>query len=345
MAPELATVVQVTQLGGPELLSLEKVEVPEPEAGEVRFRVAAFALNRADILYINGEHYTALKLPSRVGSEACGIVDAVGPGVTAWRVGDRVSSVPHFTLHSERYGVQGEVALMPEKYLAPWPEGFSAEEACSTWMQYLTAYYALTTVGGLKPGGWALLPAGASSAGGGAVQVAKALGAHPVSTTRAADKVPYITSLGAEAVVVTSGERDISEELRQITGGAGINVVFDPIGGSFTRSYFDGLAWGGKVLVYGLLAGDLEFTVPILPAVRHMVSVHPYSLFNHVMETQELQDGVVWVLEQIRAGRLRPTIDSITPFDRTIDAYRRMLSGRQQGKIVVSVAPVESLAR
>ena len=343
MAPELATVVQVHQLGGPELLRLEQVEVPEPEPGEVRFRVAAFALNRADILYINGEHYTALKLPSRVGSEACGIVDAVGQGVTAWRVGDRVSSVPHFTLHSDRYGVQGEFAIVREGFLAPWPEGFTAEEACSTWMQYLTAYYALHTVGGLRSNGAVLLPAGASSAGGGAIQVAKAMGARVISTTRAPEKVPYIKSLGADVVIVTSGERDIADEIRAATDGKGVNVVFDPIGGAFTRTYFEGLAWEGRVLVYGLLAGDLEFTVPILPAVRQNISVHPYSLFNHAMHPDELRDGITWVLAQIRAGRLRPRIDSIHSFDRTIDAYQRMLTGKQQGKIVVSVRPVESL--
>lgn len=135
----MAKVIHVSKPGGAEHLSIDEVDVPKPGPGEVRFKVSAFALNRADILYIGGEHYTELKLPSRVGSEAAGVVDAVGPGVESHAVGDRVSSIPFFTAQTDRYGVQGEYAIVPAPFLAQWPEGFSAVEGCSVWMQYLTA--------------------------------------------------------------------------------------------------------------------------------------------------------------------------------------------------------------
>ena len=127
----MARVVKVTRLGGPEHLVIADEAPAEPGPGELRFKVQAFALNRADLLYMNSQHYTELQLPSRLGSEAAGVVDAVGAGVTAWQVGDRVSAVPFFSHDGRRHGVQGEFAVVPASFVAPWPAAFSATEALS----------------------------------------------------------------------------------------------------------------------------------------------------------------------------------------------------------------------
>jgi NADPH2:quinone reductase len=102
---------------------------PEPDRGDVRYRVSAYALNRSDLLFMRGNHYSTASLPSRIGYEACGIVDAVGEDVRTVQVGDRVSSIP---FHNSRYGVAGEFAITPECYLAPWPASLQADQACST---------------------------------------------------------------------------------------------------------------------------------------------------------------------------------------------------------------------
>lgn len=203
-----------------------------PGQREVRFKVEAFALNRADILYITGEHYTELKLPSRVGSEAAGIVDAVGPGSSP-KVGDRVSSVPFFTTQSDLPLMfrGSSPSSQPSDYLAPPPsvEGYSATEACSVWMQYLTAYFALKTVGGLSRHMNVLITAAASSAGVGAIQMAKALGATAIATTRSSDKEAFLKKVGADHVIITRLGTDFAPEIRKLTDGRGVDVVFDPV--------------------------------------------------------------------------------------------------------------------
>lgn len=332
----VAKVIHVGKPGGTEYLSIEEVNVPEPGPGEVRFWVSAFALNRADILYIDGEHYTELKLPSRVGYEAAGIVDAVGAGVENYAIGDRVSSVPFFTTQSDRYGVQGEFAIVPAAFLAPWPDGFSAVEACSVWMQYLTAYYALLTVGKIEQGMSVLITAATSSAGVGAIQTAKAAGATVVATTRQADKVPFLANVGADHVIVTQSDSDFSESIRDATSGKGVDVVFDPISGTFPAAYMRGLNWGARVIIYGMLMG-LDINIPTLSAVRSNASIHPLSMFNHVQFEDQRTRAIEFVMMQIRAGRYIPRIDRVFSLLESIDAYRYMLGNSQCGKIVVSL--------
>lgn len=330
-------VVHVEKLGGPEHLTVRDVPLAEPGPGEVRLKVEAFALNRADILYITGKHYTELKLPSRIGSEASGIVDAIGLGVTRVKVGARASTVPFYTTRSDRHGVQGEFAIVPEGYVAPWPDSFSAEEACSVWMQYLTAYYALVTVGQLSTGKAAVIAAAASSAGIGAIHTAKAVGATAIATTRQPSKVDFLRSVGADHVLVTEKGVDFSPAIRAATQGNGADLVFDPVSGSFSLDYCNGLNWEAKVLNYGQLE-DRDPIIPILPLTRMKATFHPYSMFNHVMFPDELAEGIAFVMRNIREGRFRPVIDKVFSLDQTREAYHHMLGNSQCGKIVVRIA-------
>lgn len=335
----MAKIIQVSRLGGPEHLTFEEVEVVEPGPGEVRFKVRAFALNRADQQYIKGAHYNVLKLPSRLGSEASGIVDAVGSGVNNFRAGDRVSAVPFYSEEFQRHGVHGEIATVPAEYLTPWPKGLSAAESCSVWMQYLTAYFALAKVGELGPGKTVLLTAASSSAGVGAIQVAKALGAKVIATTRQERKRDFLKQTGADHVVITTSGENFAMSLREFTGGKGVDVVFDPIAGKFVNNYVDGLNWDARVVIYGNLSESGEFSVPILPLIRAKGSIHPYSMFNHVMNPEELKEGIDFVMGRIGDGGLRPVIDRIFDFKDTISAYEYMLGNSQCGKIVVAVDP------
>ena len=333
----MAKVIQVEPSGGPARLRIVDVPLPEPGPGEVRFRVRAFAINRADVHYINGDQDTGRKPPSRVGSEAAGVVDAIGPGVTSHSIGDRVSSIPHFTPHSDRHGVQGEFAVVPAEYLAPWPSGFSAAEACSVWMQYLTAYYGLITVGRLQRGQWLLAAAASSSAGAAAVQMGKAIGARVIATTRSPAKAEFVHRMGAKNVLVTSRGTDFSPELRRVTEGHGVDLVYEPLGGDFMDDYAQGLAWGASIVSYGALDGPPELRIPLRSALRAKAAIHPYSMFNHVCDASEREAGVRFVMEQITAGRLFPAIDRVFPMARTAQAYEHMQNGQQCGKIVVQV--------
>ncbi len=319
------------EIGGTEVLRIREAGRPDPAEGEVRFAVKAMALNRADHLFINGHHYSLPKLPrSRVGSEAAGVVDAVGPGVSQFAVGDSVSSIP---FHNYQYGVHGEFAIVPATYLSSYPDNLEVNEATSIWMQYLTAYFALIEISELGSNDFVLITAASSSAGIGAIQVAKSIGACVIATTRTNAKREKLLELGADHVVVTDDE-NMCERITDLTDGRGVRVVYDPVGGSFVERYIEAVAEEAIVLLYGLLSGEVT-PVPIVAMVQRAAILRPYSMFNHVNKPEQLERGKSFVLDGIRSGSLRPIVDRVFQFEEIVDAYRYMESGTQTGKIVI----------
>lgn len=330
---QISKTVRVHRLGGPEYLQIDHLPVPQPGHGEVRFKVEAFALNRADLLFMRGQHYTLPNLPSRIGSEASGIVDAVGPGVTRFQTGDRVTSIP---FHTDQYGVQGEHAIVPEDYLTPWPAGFSAVQSCSIWMQYLTAYFALVEVGQMTSADAVLIPAASSSAGLGALQLTKMFGATAIATTRTNRKKADLLAAGADAVIVTD-EENTTDRIAEITDGAGVRLSFDPVGGKFTASYGEALARDAIILLYGMLANE-KTEVAMVPMVRRNAVLRPFSMFNYVGDSAQRLRGVQTVLNGVAAGALYPKIDRVFSFENFREAYNYMEGNAQTGKIVVEMA-------
>ena len=176
----MARIARFHSFGGPEVMQIEDIEVGEPGPGEVRIRVGAIGLNRVEIMVRSG-HYGAVNLPSKLGYEAAGVVEALGPGVTRWRVGDRVAAL--FGLSMEQYGTYGEKTLFPADMLVPVPDGVLLTDAAASWMQYGTAY-ALIDVGGIKAGDHVVITAASSSVGLAAIQIANQNGAVPIAVTR-----------------------------------------------------------------------------------------------------------------------------------------------------------------
>lgn len=321
------------KIGGPEVLHIEEIELLPPGPDEVRIKVSAFALNRADLLLMYGLHYTTASFPSKIGSEASGIVDAVGENVSKLNVGDRVSTIP---FHTAIHGVQGEYATVPAQFITAWQEGLSATEACSVWMQYLTAYFPFNEITQIGESDWVLIAAASSSAGQGAMQLARAQGAKVIATTRTNKKQNLLLELGADQVIVTEEEPDIAARILELTEGKGVKLAYDPIGGHFTSQYAEAMAWHGVIILYGVLAGT-STDIPIVPMVRRAAVLHPYSMFNHVSEPDQLRRGIQFISEKIKEGLLRPRIDRVFPYSEAIEAYHYMESNQQSGKIVVSL--------
>ena len=326
-------VIRFHKIGGPEVLQFDDIEIIKPKGDEVLFKVEAFALNQADILFINGMHYTQPIFPSRIGSEATGEVVEVGPNVTKFKKGDKVTSIPFYT---QRYGVQGEYATVPQMYLTKVPNNYTIEEATSFWMQYLTAYYALFKLGNIKKGDYVFIPATSGTAGQGALKVAKDAGAIVIGSTRTQEKKQFVMDLGSDYVIVTQ-EENTQEKLKEIVGNQGIKFVFDPIGSTvFNQQYMSVLSFGGSAAIYGLLSGEFP-TFPLLDLVRKNTRLYAYSMFNHVMHEEQLNEGVNYILQRIQNGKLKPKVDRVFNFKDTIKAYKYMLSGKQKGKIVVKI--------
>jgi NADPH:quinone reductase len=225
-------IVRFHETGPADVLRIEDVPMESPKAGEVRLKVYALGLNRAEVAFRRGQYPEAPVLPARLGYEAAGIVDAVGPDVTGFKVGDKVSTIPGFS--QNLHGVYGEYAVVPVNYVASHPDNLTFREAASIWMQYMTAYGALIDIGKLQSGEFVLITAASSSVGLAAIQLARNAGAIVIATTRGDIKKQMIMDAGAQHVIVTDQEQ-VAERVMSITDGKGARVVFDPIVGRQLR--------------------------------------------------------------------------------------------------------------
>lgn len=319
--------------GVPKLL-IQELEAREPGPGEVRYQVHAIGVNRADIAYMQGGHYTPTAFPSRICYEACGVVDALGPGVTSIKIGDRVSAIP---FGDPKYSVGAESAITPAQYLATWPEGYSAEEAAATWMQYCTGYFPMKELGGVGPGDFVLVTAASSSAGLGAIQLAKFLGGTVIASTRTNDKRDFLLAAGADHVVATS-DGDVAGQLLACTGGHGIRIVYDAVAGHFMHEYAPAVADEAQIFIYGAVTGDSTIQAPILPLIRKGAIIRLYSLINYARDLTALHRARQFISLALRAGAIRPIVDRVFAFENAMDAFAYMSSGVQKGKIVLRTA-------
>jgi NADPH:quinone reductase-like Zn-dependent oxidoreductase len=177
-------IIRFHQLGGPEILRFEEAEPQHPGKGEVRIRVQASGLNRAESVYMRGRYFEQPEFPSRIGYEVAGVVEAVGEGVDAGWIGKPVATVPGFS--QNRYGTLGEEAVVPVEVLGEYPANLTPVQAAAIWMQYLTAYGALVLVGEIKAGDFVSIPAASSSVGLAAIQITRDHGATAIAVTRSA---------------------------------------------------------------------------------------------------------------------------------------------------------------
>jgi NADPH:quinone reductase-like Zn-dependent oxidoreductase len=219
-------IVRFHKIGGPEVLQFDQLPLPEPEQGEVRLRVKAIGLNRAEIMFRNGRYLETPVLPAKNGYEASGIAEAVGPGVDPGCIGKTVSTVPGF-FHLNAHGVYGEVAVVPAAAIAEYPANLSYEQGTAIWMQYLTAYGALIMLGHLAKGDFVLITAASSSVGVAAIEIARAEGATSIAVTRTAQKKAHLLKLGADHIIVTD-EEDLVARVNEITSGKGARIVSTP---------------------------------------------------------------------------------------------------------------------
>jgi len=326
-------IIRFHETGGADVLQIEDLPLEEPSEGEVRLKVEAIGLNRAEVMFREGQYLEDPELPSRLGYEAAGIVDAVGPGVGDIQIGERVSTIPAFSMGT--YGVYGESAIVPAYAVASYPDNLSASEGAAIWMQYVTAYGALMDIGQLKAGDTAVISAASSSVGLAAIQVAKAAGAVAIATTRGSAKKQFLLDAGADHVIVTN-EEDLVESVIAITAGNGANLIFDPIGGPLLQTLADAAAVGATIVEYGAFSPD-PTPFPLFSALKKGLAVRGYTLFEIVKDAERLARCKQYIYDGLNSGALKPVIDSTFPLDAIVDAHRYMESNHQKGKIVVTV--------
>lgn len=329
----MVKVVRFHEPGGPEVLRIEDLPPREPGPGEVRLRVEAIGLNRAEALFRSAQYLEAPSYPSRIGYEAAGVVDAVGDGVDSLRPGDVVAVVPAFSMNE--YGVYGEQAVVPARAVVKTPPNISSVEAAALWMQYLTAYGALIEIGGLAEGDVVLIPAASSSVGLAAIQIARLVGATPIATTRTRAKKQALFDAGAPHVIATQ-EEDLVAEVMKLTQGQGARLVFDPVAGPFVETLADATASGGTIFLYGILSMQ-PTPFPLFKALSKGLVLRGYMLFEVTSDPERLSRGVAFVTRGLAEHALKPIIARTFPLAEIVEAHRFMESNEQIGKIVVTV--------
>lgn len=329
----MSRIVRFHKAGGPEVLQIENVDVPAPGPDEIRIKVKALGLNRAESMFRQDKYLERPVFPSKIGYEAAGTVESVGKNVTEFKIGDIVSTAP---IPSQvKYGVYGELALVPARYVIKHPSNLSFEEAASIWMQYLTAYGALIDIAQMKKGDFVVIPAASSSVGLAAIQLCNMVGATPIATTRTHDKAEVLKKEGAAHVIATE-EEDVAKRLNEITAGKGARIVFDPVGGKTVNALAAGMAENGILFIYGGLSTD-PTPFPVFAALAKTLTMRGYVLWEILRDDKRFAKAKEFIVDGLKNKKLKPIIAKTFPLDQIVDAHRYLESNQQIGKIVVTV--------
>jgi NADPH:quinone reductase-like Zn-dependent oxidoreductase len=322
------------ELGGPEVLRLTEVTPGDPGKGEVRVRVEAIGLNRAESNFRSGTYVYAPNLPgSGLGYEAAGVVETVGEGVEDLAPGDPVSAVPAFLM--TEYGTYAESAVLPAHALVRRPDGVDAVTGAATWMAYTTAYGLLVEYGQVSPGGTVLINAASSSVGLACIQVANHIGAVPIATTRTGAKRQRLLDAGAAHVIATE-EQDLVKEVLAVTGGQDVDLAVDAVMGPAVNTLIQAVRPDGTLLFYGWL-DPTPAPMPIAPDFRGR-TIRTYAFNELTIDSPDrLKRAKHFINAGLRTGSLRPVIDRAFDLADVVAAHRYLESNAQLGKIVLTV--------
>jgi NADPH:quinone reductase-like Zn-dependent oxidoreductase len=329
----MTRVIRIHEYGDASVLKIDDIDVAPPAHDEVQIAVRAIGLNRAEVMFRNHAYLQEAHFPSRLGYECAGVIETAGEAVTQFEKGDVVSVIP--PLDIARWGTYGELVNVPARFVVKHPPTLSFEEAASVWMQYVTAWGALVERARLTRGDFVIVTAASSSVGLAALQVARAVGATVIATTRKNTKRRQLLEAGAHHVIATE-EEDLVAEVAKITGGEGARVVFDPIGGPSFVPLTSAMARGGILLEYGALSPE-PTPFPLFTVLGKSLTLTGFLYSEIVASDAALERAKSFILGGLSTGALRPTIARTFAFDQIQDAHRYLESNEQIGKIVVRV--------
>ncbi|MFQ3630433.1 quinone oxidoreductase family protein [Roseiflexus sp.] len=317
--------IRVHEHGGPEVLRLDDVPVPEPGPGEARVKIAAAGVNFIDIYQRSGQYKGAL--PMTLGMEAAGVVDAVGPDVADVRVGDQV-------VYAMRQGAYAEYAIVPATMLAPVPEGVDLQQAAAVMLQGMTAHYLAYSTYPLRQGDVALIHAAAGGVGLLLIQIAKRCGARVIGTVSTEEKAALARAAGADEIILYTQE-DFSAAVRRLTDGAGVHVVYDSVGKTTFEGSLNCLRPRGYMVLFGQSSGAVPpFDPQILNAKGSLFLTRP-SLGHYLLTRDELLWRAGDLFTWMAAGELKVRIDATYPLEQAAEAHRALASRATSGKLLL----------
>ncbi len=316
--------------GPPESLAIEEVEPLKPGKGQVVISVKACGVNFPDTLIIQGKYQSKPSFPFIPGSEVAGIVKEVGEGVDHVKVGDQVIA---FT------GVGGfaEEVVADAARLIPMPRTMDFTTASAFVMTYGTSHHALKDRAQLKPGETLLVLGAAGGVGLAAVEIGKVMGAHVITAASSDEKLEVCKQHGGDEVINYSTE-DLRDRIKQLTGGKGVDVAFDPVGGDYSEPVLRSMAWGGRFLVIGFAAGDIPripLNLPLLK-VYSIVGVFWGSFMER--DPKHGQENLMELLAWFVEGKLKPHVSATYSLEHVTDALNDLIERKVTGKAVLVVS-------
>ena len=321
--------VRIREHGGPEVLELAEFSARPPGYGEILVRVEAAGLNRADLLQRRGLYPAPPGSPADIpGLEYAGVVEAIGEGVTEWKVGDRVMGIVGGGAMATHVTVSAREAI-------PVPSRLSSAEAAAIPEAFLTAYDALFLQAGLRMGESVLIHAVGSGVGTAALQLAREAGALVIGTSRSKEKLDRCKAMGLEASILVEG--GFAEKVREHTGGRGADCILDLVGAAYFEENLAALANRGRMICVGLLAGA-KANLPLGTLLSKRITLIGTVLRSRAPEEKALlarrfADEVLPLFER---GRLSPVVEAVLPFEQVAEAHRLLESNRTFGKVVLA---------
>lgn len=318
--------IRVRATGGPEVLQLEAVPTPSPDAGEVLIRVEAAGVNFIDLYQRSGAY--KMVLPFTPGQEAAGTVAAVGAGVTGFAVGDRVAS------YCGKLGGYAEYAIAPADTVVRLPAGVTTVQAAAALLQGMTAHYLTTTIFPLQPGDTCLVHAAAGGTGLLLCQLAKRRGARVIGTVSTAEKETLARAAGADEIIRYT-EIDFAAEVKRLTAGAGVQVVYDSVGKTTFTAGLGVLAPRGMMVLFGQSSGAVEPIDPQVLNARGSLFLTRPTLAHYVAARAELEQRSGDLFRWIQEGTLHIRIDRRFPINEAADAHRALAGRGTTGKVLL----------
>jgi NADPH2:quinone reductase len=335
-----ARVAMFDAVGEADVLQLREADVPDPGKGELRIRIHAFGLNRSESMFRRGWHPQKPDLPSRIGYECAGIVESVGEGVSQFASGDAVSTLPVMSLNA--HGAYGEVFTVPAHYVVASPPELSMEETAALWSSYITAYAALLELASVKAGDFVLVTAASSGVASAAIQILDMLGARPIAVTSKRAKADALRSSALHPVIATEDE-DLVARVEAITGGVGVQLVFDPVGGPLLTQLATATARYGTIILYGVL-DFAAVPLPVRPLIQKNLTLHGFAMYLDDQPGRNAR-AIAFIRKGVSSGKLRPRIGKVFSLDAVAEASAYFDSMQQIGKVVVSVNHAARTAR
>lgn len=320
----------VETLGPPEVHRIAELPDPLPAAGEVVVDVRAAALNFPDLLIMKGLYQVRPDLPFVPGAEGAGVVSALGPGVDGFAIGDEVSFVTVT-------GAFAEKVRLPAAVVLPKAPEHTFTEAAGFSLTYATSYYALKQRAHLGQGETLVVLGAAGGVGAAAIELGKAMGARVVAAASSEAKLEFAAELGADEVI-NYEKADLKVAIRSLTDGAGADVVYDPVGGSFTEPALRATAWGGRYLVVGFAAGDIP-SIPLNLALLKGLSIVGVFWGNWAgRDPAGNMENYRELLAMAGRGEIAPRVSETFSLGDFAAAYEAISSRRVMGKVVFEMA-------